>query len=140
MVIWSRIATIVFGALPATWLCFWAACGMALGAAAMLVDAIGGIFLIIWGLAVMYGTVALWGLGLGLARTDRTKRLIVGAIAILPMTIGVDPLNLEPRDFLNPFVFSAILPLVVTVLWLAAIWHQERKDRAARDTELRTAR
>ena len=135
-----RILTLVFGALPATWLCIWAAYGMTLGAAAVLSGAIVGVFIILWGLAGMYGTIALWSLGLGFVRPDHTKRLIVGAIALLPVAVGIDPLVLQPEDFLNPFVVSAILPLVIALCWLVAIWQQKRKDRAVRHTELRTAR
>ena len=135
-----RILTLAVGALPATWLCLWAAYGMALGAAAVLSGAIAGAFIIVWGLAGMYGTAALWSLGLGFVRPDHAKRLIVGTIAILPVAIGVDPLNLEPDDFLNPFVVSAILPLIIAIGWLVASWLEKRKDRAVRHTELRTAR
>ncbi len=138
--VYLRLLTIVFGALPATWLCIWAAYAIMLGAAALLGGAVAGAVIIVWGVAGMYGTAGLWGIGLGFVGPGQTKQLIVGVIAILPVAIAVDPLNLEPNDFLNPLIVSAILPLIVATIWLAVIWRQKRKDRAVRHTELRTAR
>ncbi len=118
MVTRRRALTIVFGALPATWLTtlgfaftiFWAT------------DLPDGILRVIvgtlWGLAGLVGSTALWGVGLGFVRPNFMPGLIVAAIALLPMAAGADPLHLDSDNYLNPMNLSALVSMLVAMIWL----------------------
>lgn len=120
MIIWRPLA-IVFGALPATWLCFWAVLGMAWGfvlvfegvASAEIKMVAGGILMLGWGSLGVYGTVSLWAVGLGFDGARWRRGLMAGIIGAFPI---VAMMVLSGAFELSGL--AALMPTVIAVLWL----------------------
>ena len=69
MKFFGRYLTILFGALPATYLCSLALIGIIFGFGAALDGETAGLLVGGWGLAGIYGTLSLWAVGFGFVRT-----------------------------------------------------------------------
>ncbi len=130
MVIWWRVLTIVFGALPATWLSLWALLGMAFALAAIMSGALSAILFVIWGVAGIRGTITLWSLGFGAMRPDHVRGLVIGVVAILPLIPPTVPWMLELSAFAHPFAVPSVLPLLVAVAWLI-VFHRQKSVACA---------
>ncbi len=117
MIYW-RILTIVFGALPATWLSLWAAAGVFWGIIFAIAGAPIGLPTAIWGLAGLYGTVSLWAVGLGFVNRTSIRGLAVGTAAILPLTLAGLLGNSWSIDGFNPLYVASVLPPIVACAWL----------------------
>ncbi len=136
MIIW-RPVTIVFGALPATWLCLWVMVGMGYGLV-LIVEGVasfdiemlaGGFIMLWWGSLGIYGTISLWAVGLGFTGTRWRLGLLLGTIAILPLLIA--------GLFAGALGWSSIpvvLPPIVACFWLMEL--HSRPNRPDSDVEL----
>ena len=136
MILW-RPLTIVFGALPATWLCVWVVVGMVYGLA-LLVEGVasfdiemlsGGFIMLGWGYLGIYGTVSLWAVGLGFTGVRWRLGLLLGIVAIFPLFV----LSLFEGG-LSLSTIPVFLPPVVACLWLIEL--HGRPDPQYTDDEL----
>ncbi len=136
MILW-RPLTIVFGALPATWLCIWALVGMAYsavllveGVASLDIEMLAAGFILLWlGYFGLYGTVSLWAVGLGFTGTLWRLGLLMGMIAISPLLVAgflFGDLGLS--------TIPVYLPPVVASVWLIEL--HGRTDPPYTDEEL----
>ncbi len=117
MIYW-RVLTIVFGAVPATWLSLWAAAGVFWGVVFTIAGAHIGLLAAVWGLAGLYGAASLWAIGLGFMNRTSIRGLVVGTAAIVPLTLASLSGHSWPNDWLNSFYVASILPAIVAVAWL----------------------
>ncbi len=116
-----RPLTIVFGALPATWLCIWAVVGMVFGLSLVVEGAssfdiemlAGGFLLLGWGYLGLYGTVSLWAVGIGFTGIRWRLGLLLGIIAVSPLFVA----GLIFGD-LSLSTIPVFLPPIVACLWL----------------------
>lgn len=117
----ARIATVLFGAVPATYLCLWAYVFMMLGFLTLLSGRIVGVYFVASGLAGFYGTLSLWGIAFGVVRRWSVLGLVVGTLAVLPFAVPV----------LSYWMFGTLVagfhgllfigPLLVAITWLCAL-------------------
>lgn len=143
--IFLRPLTIVFGALPATWLAVFAALGVYLGGLALIESVTTGSFVSLilaivaasWGVLGLYGALSLWAIGLGFTGDLWLGGLKAGIIAVIPILLSL--------VFFGGFdvsALAAILATVVAVFWLVELPDRPESsiddDRAGRDlAELR---
>ena len=119
-----RPLTVVFGALPATVLSFWAALGMAYGVATAFAGLFSadiqvfafGVLMFSWGGLGLYGTLSLWAVGLGLTHNRWHRGLKGGTIAILPFVLGYALTGAFDLSALTVFP-----PFVVACVWLVEL-------------------
>ncbi len=121
MKILGRVLTILVGAGPATYLCFIAFVGIAMGFGAVFSGEIAGLVLIAWGLAGFYGTLSLWAVGFGVVRGRVVVGLIVGIVALTPIAgmIGIIDMLSKPSNYPEAILFAG--PIVVAVAWLGTL-------------------
>ncbi len=89
--IW-HILTVVFGALPATWLGVFAAMGVWYGGYALVVsigsvnllDILGSLLIVVWSLLGLYGALGLWAVGIGFVNRFWMLGIVAGLIAAFP--------------------------------------------------------
>ncbi len=122
--IFLRPLTIVFGALPASWLAIFAGMGVYLGGLALIefvtTGSIGGLLLAIfaasWGALGLYGAISLWAVGLGFAGDLWRQGLKAGIIAASPVL-----LSLVIFGGFDMSALAAILAIFVAVFWLVEL-------------------
>ena len=122
--IWWRILTILFGALPATILAMFAVflisyslVHFCIGLMTVDIDWVaGGILGVAWGGLGVYGTISLWAVGSGFVSNASINGLKAGAIAILPLV------HTGFFDFpgYHPWVekLPLLSPLAIACTWL----------------------
>lgn len=119
-----RPLTIVFGALPATWLAFFAGLGVYLGGLALIeavtTGSFGSLLLAVvaasWGALGLYGAISLWAIGLGFTGDLWRNGLKAGIIAASPIL-----LSLVIFGGLDLSALAAVLAIVVATLWLVEL-------------------
>lgn len=116
----KRWLTILFGALPASFLCFFAAMALSYGLGALFGrNSYEGLILTIWGAAGIYGTGALWVVAFRKPGRRVLAGLIVGIAAMVPLVLSVNPLELFFRDRLEfLMILAGYSPIVVATYWL----------------------
>ena len=152
MVIRLRVGTILFGALPATCLAVPAGLLFAVGVELLLSADVAlvltGLFLICWSGAGLCGTLSLWAIGFGLRHEILAQGLTAGLIAVAPMAGLYGLFAILGGGWFVLAAVTTFAPAVVAWRWLDELREdsmladnrQAEKDRAVRDTELRTAR
>ena len=129
MLIGLRVLTILFGALPASWLSFWVLIVTLLAAAAVIAERdLSGVIFVIWGLAGLYGTVSLWAVGFGCDDPLCIRGLAVGIAAILPFAPVLDPRHLVLNGDINLLAVACLGPLVVAITWLAIFLIRRKRE------------
>ena len=120
MILW-RLMTIVFGALPATWLSIFAGMGVWLGAITFvanllsgdLMGVLGSILIVVWSVLGLYGAIALWAVGLGFVNAFSMQGLLAGLLAAFPFVMFI----LLTGDLDLP-ALTVLLPTLVGSVWL----------------------
>ena len=121
MTLIRSITTLLFGALPATFLCLWASWAIALGASA-LADGDGwpSALVFIWGIAGILGTASLWAASFRPISRIVAVGLIIGLIACAPVAaISMEGFNLDSPIWLYFFQIAAISASLVAIGQLA---------------------
>ena len=77
-VILRGAVTILAGAVPATYLCFFAYLVLMFGFYGVLAGDVMGFVLILWALAGFHGTLSLWAVGFGFVRGWSVAGLLLG--------------------------------------------------------------
>ena len=107
--------TILFGAIPATYLSWWALLGVYIG----VIGVVNGTFLsgavfIIWGAAGLYGTLSLWLIAFNRPSNFVVMGLFLGSVAILPISVSVYSSPISSDGWFSiPFVIGGISPFIV---------------------------
>ncbi len=129
MIFW-RIVTIAFAAVPATVYSAMAFLAAAQGLATAVTGVLAldpatmgiGILFFLWGSFGLFGTWALWWVGLGFVTRRAMRGLIAGVIAILPFLYIMNP---STTDLWGMLVVA--LPLIACV-WIVLLSDQRRND------------
>ncbi len=136
MTLW-RPLTIVFGALPATWLGIFACTGVWLGIVSLIANVASGdligtggsLLIFAWGALGLYGAIALWAVGLGFVNTFSTLGLVAGLLAAFPLVMFM-----VLTGDMGLSEIAVLLPTVVGSAWLYRI--HAGGDEAVIDDEL----
>ena len=116
-----HLLTIVFGALPATWLGVFAAMGVWLGAATLIANltsldffgTLGSLLIVAWSLLGLYGALSLWAIGVGFLNVFSAMGLVAGLIAAFPFVMFI----VLTGDMGLPEL-SVLFPTAVGCAWL----------------------
>ena len=133
--IFRRLLTIVFGALPATWLGVFAAMGIWTGAlmvignltALDLFGVLGSLVIFVWSLLGLYGAVSLWAVGVGFVNSFSTMGLVAGLIAAFPFVMFI-----VLTGDLGIGGLSVLFPTIVGCAWLMGL-HSSDSNRDVDD-------
>ena len=136
MIFW-RPLTIVFGALPATWLGVFAAMGVLAGALMLIANimsldffgALGSLLIFAWSLLGLYGAISLWAVGVGFLNAFWLTGLIAGLLSAFPFVMFI----VLTGDMGLPEI-TVLLPALVASAWLYRT--HARGDEVVDDDEL----
>ena len=117
----SRSLTILAGAVPATYVCFFAYLVAMLGFVALMSGYAVGLVLILWALAGFYGTLSLWAVGFGFIRGWSVAGLLLGTIALFPIAGPFLTGDTLKGLYQDPDTIVFVSPIVVAVSWLVVI-------------------
>ena len=120
-VIFWRPLTIVFGALPATWLGIFAAMGVWLGVITFIANVTSGdlmgtggaVLISVWSTLGLYGVIALWAVGLGFVNTFSMLGLVAGLLAAFPFVMFI-----VLTGDMGLSEITVLLPTIVGSAWL----------------------
>ncbi len=139
--IFRRPLTIVFGALPATWLAIFAGMAVYAGGLALVAWITTGVFhtlllailLTCWGVLGLYGTMSLWAVGLGFTGELWRDGLKAGIVAAFPILISVMVFG----NF-DLSASAALLATAVAIFWLVEFprWPSSELDDDDLETQL----
>lgn len=117
----QRALTIVFGALPATWLAGPAAAVLGMGIEIafsgewVLIPV--GTFLICWGGAGLYGTFSLWAIGFGYSGDLVLQGLTAGLVAVSPVAGLYVLFAIASAGWFLPAAALVLAPAITALLW-----------------------
>lgn len=133
MVTRRRALTIVFGALPATWLAGPTASILGLGIETMFSGEWAlipvGSFLICWGGAGLYGTYSLWAVGFGCTSDTVLKGLTAGLLAVSPLAGMYVLFAIASAGWFLPAAALVLAPAITALLWRDEL--REQRHRSA---------
>ncbi len=125
--IWHYL-TIVLGAVPALILCAPAGIAMWFGVILVIGGVVSldlalvpfGLLIFMWGGSGIYGVTALWSVGLGYDSEWVESGLLVGTLAILPVTSTVLVQRLAPGVLGPDWIWALVvtLPPIIAIGWL----------------------
>lgn len=102
----GRALTIIFGALPATFYCYYAFLAFRVG---LSQNGLAQLLLIGFALGGCYGTIALWRVAFGCRKWLDVVGLVVGVVAMLPILI---------LTWDRQYGIAAASPVLVATIWL----------------------
>ncbi len=112
--------TILFGALPATYLCLLPA-ALIIKSTQLLFDGgiLPGLLGLLYGFAALYGAVSLWLVPFTVRNSIVITGLVVGMLAISPMSYAAifKPHLYDREDWF--YTLATVLPFIVALAWLA---------------------
>ena len=119
--IYRRLLTIFFGALPATWLGVFAAMGVWVGGLTLIASVVSGDFsgilgsflIVVWSVFGLYGAVALWAVGFGFVNAFSMQGLVAGLLAAFPFVMFI-----VLTGDMDLAAVTVLLPTVVGSVWL----------------------
>ena len=132
-----RLATIVFGALPATWLGAMTAMGLWFGTLMLIANLMSGdvmgalasVAMLLWCGLGLYGAIALWALGLGFVNALWVRGVVAGLLAAFPLVMFF----VLSGDIGLPQL-AVLMPAAVGGGWL---WHAHSgREAPATESEL----
>ncbi len=135
LTILGRALTIVAGAVPATYLCFFAYLVLMVGFMTLASGDLVGLVLVLWALAGFHGTISLWAVGFGVVRRWSVAGLLLGTLALLPFggpyLAGARSTGLDG----NPDGMMFVSPILVALAWLCTLASRSFRRPAVNEAE-----
>ena len=118
----ARVLTIIFGALPATYMSLWALLGVLAGIASLLtLNWVFALATLPLSVAGLFGTAALWAVAFDRRDARVVKGLFAGVAAMLFIIIWIGAGNVISGIATQPLLTVFVSPLPVGAFWLVAL-------------------